>query len=105
MDFTPITQLPPITSITALDKQTNQVKQTQEQPETSFADIYKGMIENVRETEAVANQDALDLAMGNVDDLHTVMINAQKAEVAVNLTVAVTNKVVNAYNEIIKMNI
>lgn len=104
MQFTPITQLPPITSIDALKKQTTQVNETEE-TQTSFADIYKGMIENVRETQAVADQDSINLALGNVDDLHTVMINAEKAEFALNLTMSVTSKLVTAYNDITKMNI
>lgn len=104
MQFTPITQLPPITSIDALKKQTTQVNEAEE-TQTSFADIYKGMIEDVRETQAVADQDSIDLALGNVDDLHTVMINAEKAEFALNLTVSVTSKMLAAYNDIIKMNI
>lgn len=105
MEFTTNTQLPPLTSITDINKQKTQVNNSEKQQGTSFADIYQDMINNVKETQAVADQDSLDLAMGNVDDLHTVMINAQKAEFALNLTVAVTNKVVNAYNEIVKMNI
>ena len=105
MQFTPITQLPPITSIDALKKQTSQVNATEETNQTSFADIYKGMIEDVKETQAIADQDSIDLALGNVDDLHTVMINAEKAEFALNLTVSVTSKMLSAYNDIIKMNI
>lgn len=70
-----------------------------------FADIFQQAISNVKELNEIANQDAYDLAMGNADDLHTIMINSAKAATALELTVQLTSKAVSAYNEIMKMQI
>jgi flagellar hook-basal body complex protein FliE len=41
--------------------------------------------------------------MGQSDDLHNVMIQAEQAALALELTVQVTSKAINAYNEIMRM--
>ena len=68
-----------------------------------FQDIFQDIITQAKETQAVANQDSLNLAMGQTDDLHNIMINAEKAAIALELTVQVTNKAISAYNEIMRM--
>ncbi len=68
-----------------------------------FQDIFQDIITQAKETQAVANQDSLNLAMGQTDDLHNIMINAEKAAIALELTVQVTSKAISAYNEIMRM--
>lgn len=48
-------------------------------------------------------EDSLRLAMGEIDDLHTIYNNMTKASVAVDTFVAVKDAVVNAYDRIIQM--
>ena len=43
------------------------------------------------------------LILGENVDLHNVMITAQKASIALNATMEVRNKVIEAYQEIIRM--
>ena len=43
------------------------------------------------------------LITGEVEDLHQVMIAAQKASITLDLTIQVRNKVVEAYQEIMRM--
>jgi flagellar hook-basal body complex protein FliE len=45
------------------------------------------------------------LATGNVSDIHTVMIAAQKAALELQLAVQIRNKAVEAYQEIMRMQI
>lgn len=70
-----------------------------------FKEIFSKLIENVEETHAVSAKDAIDVALGDVDDLHTIIINTQKATVALELLVTVKNQALSAYNDIIKMQI
>jgi flagellar hook-basal body complex protein FliE len=70
---------------------------------SGFQDIFKDMINQTQEAQAISNQDSYNLAMGNTDDLHNVMINAEKAAIALELTVQVTSKAISAYNEIMRM--
>lgn len=46
-----------------------------------------------------------DLAMGKDVELHDVMIAAEKASVAVNLTMQVRNKLVESYQEVMRMQV
>ncbi|MFB4475749.1 flagellar hook-basal body complex protein FliE, partial [Oceanobacillus caeni] len=45
------------------------------------------------------------LASGNIDDLHDVMITAQKASITLETTVQIQKKVIDAYNEIMRMQV
>ncbi|MEG1943334.1 MAG: flagellar hook-basal body complex protein FliE [Angelakisella sp.] len=99
MFIVPISQMPPIGA--SVDKPA-------QAPATSgvpFADILSGAIKNARETQAVTQEDAYKLAMGDMDDLHTMMINSSKATAAMEFTVELTGRAVNAYNEILRMQI
>lgn len=71
----------------------------------SFLDIFKGMVTNVIETNERVDQDAIDLMLGNIDDLATVQANITKANMAVDLLVTVKNEVISSYNSIINMQI
>ena len=71
----------------------------------SFLDIFKGMVNNVIDTDAQVQQDKIDLMLGNIDDLATVQANLTKANVAVDLLVSVKNEIISSYNNIINMQI
>jgi len=73
--------------------------------ESSFTDILKNAMENMEQTEAIAKNDIELVATGQVDDLHTVMIDAAKAELALTMFVQVRNKALEAYNEIMNINL
>ncbi len=45
-----------------------------------------------------------DAVLGRVDNLHDVMIAAEKAKTAMNLTLEVRGKALEAYKEIMRMN-
>lgn len=76
-----------------------------EPQKASFLDIFKGMVTNVIETNEQVDRDAIDLMLGNIDDLATVQANITKANVAVDLLVSVKNEIISAYNNIINMQI
>ncbi|MEG1686286.1 MAG: flagellar hook-basal body complex protein FliE [Angelakisella sp.] len=100
MFIVPITKMPSVSSLGEL--------QRAEPPKPTglpFQDILSQALDNVRETSAVAEQDAYNLAMGNMDDLHTMQINAAKAATAMEFTVELTTRAVNAYNEVMRMQI
>ena len=60
--------------------------------EASFLDIFKGMVDNVVETNEQVDRDAIDLMLGNIDDLAQVQSNITKAGIAVDLLVTVKNE-------------
>ncbi len=71
----------------------------------SFTDIFKQAVENVEETQKITAQDSVRVALGEVDDLHTVQINMKKAAAALEVLVTMKNTAVDAYNEIMRMGI
>ena len=73
--------------------------------DASFLDIFRGMVDNVVETNEQVDRDAIDLMLGNIDDVAQVQANITKAEVAVELLVTVKNEALSAYNSIINMQI
>lgn len=71
----------------------------------SFADYLKESVMKVKELEAASDQSAYDLAVGNTDNIESVMIQSAKASAAVETAVQITTKAVNAYKEILQMQI
>jgi flagellar hook-basal body complex protein FliE len=70
-----------------------------------FAEILKGAVNAVNETDAKAKADQLSVATGQSDDLHTLMIDVSRADLALQTLVQLRNKAVDAYNEIMKMSL
>lgn len=68
---------------------------------------FKTMLANALDTVNAAQKESTlmthKLITGEVEDLHQVMIAAQKASITLDLTVQVRNKVVEAYQEIMRM--
>ncbi len=102
MFIVPISQMPSIESISGVAS--TQQADTNESS-VPFADVFKSIIEQQQEAQAISQQDAVDLAFGNVDDLHTVTINSERSAAAIELTVQMTSRALAAYNEIIRMQI
>lgn len=65
-----------------------------------FKNILNDVINNVEETEAVTKVDAYNLSIGNMDDMHTMMINTAKADVALQTMVQLRNKVLESYQTV-----
>jgi len=100
--------IPPVNMQSVIEsiKPTLSQSQTSSQTsESSFTDILKNAMENMEQTEAVAKNDEMLVATGQVDDLHTVVIDAAKAELALTMFVQVRNKALEAYNEIMNISL
>lgn len=81
------------------------VKTTPFEAQESFKNYLKGALENVNETQAQSNAATQALMNGNMDNLHQVMITAEKASVTLQTTLEIRNKVVEAYQEIMRMQV
>jgi len=68
----------------------------------AFAESLAGLVENVEKTSADANA-AIGGMVDKTADVHEVMIALQRAETALQLTVQVRNKIVQAYQDIMRM--
>jgi len=67
-----------------------------------FRELFQEVLNNVEETEAAVKMDAYKLSVGEMDDMHTMMINAAKADLALQTMVQLRNKFLDAYSEIMR---
>jgi len=74
-----------------------------ESKETGFGEVLRSAIGQVEDLRAEADQQVTGLLQGDRSDVHNVMIAVEKADVAFQLMMQVRNKIVNAYQEIEKM--
>ena len=80
-------------------------KPTPAEAHASFADSLKGAIENLNTIQGESDKMTEALAAGKTQDLHNVMITAQKASITLETTVQIQQKVIDAYNEVMRMQI
>ena len=70
-----------------------------------FAEVLGEAMNTLQESQALSEQDAIDLARGEVSDLHTLMINSSITATAVETAVQLTSRAVSAYKEIMQMQV
>ena len=71
----------------------------------SFSDMLKKSITNVNDLQVSAEDWATKFVLGETDNIHAVMIAGQKAEISLQLATAIRGKVMDAYQEIMRMQI
>mgnify|MGYP001214516571 CR=1 FL=1 len=76
-----------------------------QQKKSNFNQIFKDSIKSLNDSQLQSDQLTQKLALGEDVDLHEVMIAAQKAQVAMNLAIEVRNKAVEAYQEMMRMQV
>jgi len=72
---------------------------------TSFANVIQGYLKNVDNSVKESSDLSVKLAAGEIDNIHDVTIASQKAKLALELTVAIRDKAVEAYQETMRMQI
>ncbi len=80
-----------------------QSKSTPAEAQKSFGAFLKDAIQDVNIKQVESDNMTTRLVMGENVELHDVMIASQKATIALNATMEIRNKVVEAYQEIIRM--
>lgn len=71
----------------------------------NFSQFLSRSIDEVNEMLGTADQKAQELATGKSENLHDAMITMEKAETAFKLLVQVRNKVIDAYQEVMRMQV
>jgi len=69
----------------------------------SFKDLVKTALNEVNSMQTKADQSVQALAMGEPVDIHDVMMEMEKASMALQLTMQIRNQLLNAYQEISRM--
>ncbi len=71
----------------------------------SFADTLKDAVNKVNDLQQEADTKMQQLATGETSDIADVKISAEKADIALRLMTSVRNKMIDAYHEIMKMQV
>ncbi|MDR1841721.1 MAG: flagellar hook-basal body complex protein FliE [Holophagales bacterium] len=69
----------------------------------SFRDLFQRALQEVDNDERAAAQEARNLMTGQGTDMHSAILAVQKAEVSFNTMMAVRSKLVDAYREVMRM--
>ena len=70
-----------------------------------FKSVFKNAIDQVKETQADVEHKQYLLMTGQLDDAHTLPIAEAKAGLTLDVLITLRNKTLEAYNELIKMNV
>lgn len=73
--------------------------------EKSFSATLKDAVNRVNELQKASDVKMQELATGKTKDISEVMITAERADIALKLMVQVRNKIIDAYQEIMKMQV
>ena len=71
----------------------------------SFGDVLKDSLSQVNQLQHEADKSIKDLATGGPTTLHDTMIALQKADLSFKLMMQVRNKIVEAYQEVVRMQV
>lgn len=76
--------------------------------ETAFKSIFQMAMNNLDTTGALitkADEMSVDFAAGKIDNVADLMIAQEKASIALQYTVQLRNKILDSYNEIMRMQV
>lgn len=87
----------------SLSKPEENIQPTTYESQQNFGSYLKDAINDVNKSQQASDVLTQKLVLGQDVELHEVMIAAQKASITLNATMEVRNKVIEAYQEIIRM--
>ena len=76
-----------------------------ELPMPDFAAVFSSSFETASLADRATKTSATELLTGYTDDLAALMIDIQKAELSLNLAVQIRNRLVDAYTELMRMQV
>lgn len=97
MQVTPLSQALPVLP--------GETGNKQDAGEGSFAALLNDAIKKLNDTQIEADNLTMEFLTGELQDLHQVTIAMQEAKLSMQLAVEVRNKVVEAYQEISRMQV
>ncbi|MEN6358099.1 MAG: flagellar hook-basal body complex protein FliE [Armatimonadota bacterium] len=89
----------------ALNVSIDELDDAQDKNDTSVSELVKKGVKEVNNLQSQADDLAEKLASGDIENVHEAMIAMQKAKLAFEFTVQVRNKVIDAYQEIMRMQV
>ncbi len=75
------------------------------QVESSFGDLLKTMVAQTNEQQQAADQALQQVHSGGEKNLHDAMISMEKADISLRYMIQVRNKAIDAYQEVMRMQV
>lgn len=69
----------------------------------SFKDTLKGLMNDVNEMQLKADESIQKMVSGEINDVHQVMTSVEEANTAFNMMMEIRNKVLDAYQEVMRI--
>ncbi|SMC35366.1 flagellar hook-basal body complex protein FliE [Papillibacter cinnamivorans] len=73
--------------------------------DSNFSEFLSDAYDLAKSTDLQDKSSALSLLTGSEDDIASAMVDSEKAELALSLTIEIRNKVMDAYKEILNMQV
>lgn len=102
MFIVPITKMEGITSLSETQKAAPAL---QKEKKSDFQSILKEAVGEADKAIKETREMDVKLASGEIDNLHTALIQAEQSAAAIEFTTQLASKVVNAYNQIMGMQV
>jgi flagellar hook-basal body complex protein FliE len=90
-------------AISINDNKLLQVNKALESNKVDFSELLTNALERVNDDQLNSQNIGEAFLLGEIDSLHDVTIAGVKADLSINLAVEVTNKLLSAYNEIMRL--
>lgn len=98
--------IPLSSSITPLNTMSQSVQpKADDTKRPSFSDVFGEVLNDVETTQNTLDRNAADIAMGNIDDLHTIYNNITKAQISLQTMVAIRDAAQQSYKELMQMSV
>lgn len=101
----PISLLAPLTGTNLAPAKQPGGSEIGQPPQTAFSQFLENAIDKLDQTQKKADQATMEMITGQAPDLHNAILALEKANLSFSLAVEVRNKVLDAYHEIIRMQI
>jgi flagellar hook-basal body complex protein FliE len=92
-----------VDSLSAIANQQASSKPTE--PGVDFGAVLQDAIQQVSALQNQAGDDVQKVLTGEITDIHSAMIAVQKADISFQMMMQVRNKIVSAYQEIMRMQV
>ncbi len=105
--LTPMATITPLTPVngTKAAGAAQQIDGQTDGEEGSFLHTLQEKIQGVKDLETTSLDSAYAVALGQSDDIESAMLDAAKASIAIQTTTQITTRAVNAYKEIMEMQV
>jgi flagellar hook-basal body complex protein FliE len=81
------------------------VKEQAEGSGVKFGEVLQASLDRVNQLQTAADQSIDDLASGRETDIHSTMIAVEKADIAFEMAMTIRNKLLSAYETIMRQQI